>query len=368
MARARRGGGVQQLCVRATPLQHRGRALGWVLLLEEDKVAGAVADAPVLFQGMWSRDRGMKRLFPLVEKVAGSEANALVRGETGAGKELVARALHALSPRASAPFRVIGCATLPPHLLEGELFGQASGAVGDIAGGFRLTEGGTLFLDEVAALPLELQARLLRVLETGTVIPSGAREPVPVNVRLVAGTQRNLRREVDAGRFRADLMYRLDVVPVAVPPLRARPGDVMLLAEKFVEAVNARGGRRIERIAPGVRAMLERHDWPGNVRELRNVIEYAFVVGEGPVLLESDLPPELHEPSPAARALGRRVHARALGTEALTKSPEGVRIRRAIERADGNRERAAQILGISRVTLWRRMKALGLAAAQEMED
>ena len=163
----------------------------------------------------------------------------LVLGETGSGKELVATALHDLSPRAKGPFRAINCSAMPAPLLESELFGHArgafTGAVRDNPGHFKLANRGTLFLDEVAELPLELQAKLLRVLETHTVMPVGAREPIAVDVRIVAATHRALRREVDAGRFRADLMYRLRVIPVFIPPLRARGGDVILLAERFID-------------------------------------------------------------------------------------------------------------------------------------
>ena len=307
----------------------------------------------VEFQGMITGDPVLKELFRRIERVASSEDTVLVRGETGAGKELVAQAIHRLSPRSKGPFRALNCAALPANLLESELFGHVrgafTGAVRDAPGHFQLAQGGTLFLDEVAELPLELQAKLLRVVETRTVIPVGGREPIPVDVRIVSATHRALRRAVEEGRFRADLMYRLRVIPIFLPPLRERRGDVGLLAERLIERMNATRSRRIERIAPATEAILESYDWPGNVRELQNVLAFAYVMGEGPVMRPSDLPPELHEPL----LLEPR-------NEVVASSPEAARIGRALERTGGNRELAAQLLGVSRATLWRRMRAHGL--------
>ena len=344
------------------------RPTGWILLLDEAWASTDSPDAPVLFHGMWTRDPAMKRLFRLIEKVAAGSANVLVRGETGAGKELVARAVHALSPRGQGPFSAINCAALPPTLLESELFGHVrgafTGAVRDSLGTFRAASGGTLFLDEVAELPLELQAKLLRAVETRTVLPVGATEVVPIDVRLVSATHRSLRAEVAAGRFRADLMYRLRVVPLFLPPLRLRPGDITLLAERAVDELNARGGRRIERISQGARKLLEGHDWPGNVRELRNVLEYAYAIGEGPILVEADLPPELVSPEAQGSELvlsANRPPPADVVARSARSAAEATRIRRALERAGGHRDRAARSLGLSRSTLWRRMRELGLA-------
>jgi len=326
---------------------------------------------------MLTRDPAMKRMFRIIERAAMSDVNVLVRGETGAGKELVATALHAISPRRKGPFRAINCAALPPSLLASELFGHVrgafTGAVRDHAGHFMLADKGTLFLDEVAELPLDLQAKLLRVLETHTIIPVGGRDPIPIDARIVAATHRSLRKEVEAGRFRADLMYRLRVVPLFLPPLRARRGDIIFLLNHFIQERNTRGGRTIERISPGARALLERHPFPGNIRELKNIVEYAFVIGEGPVLVEADLPPELSdlgpEPEgPEAANVPPELPLTETDQEAVVDSlpggalsHEASRILRAIERAGGNRDRAAKMLGISRVTLWRKMRALGLS-------
>ena len=349
-----------RLSVRGVPIDRDTVRLGWAMLFEEEP---ADADAPTLFQGMWTADRAMKRVFGIIEKVAKSEATVLVRGDTGVGKELVSLALHALSKRASGPFRAINCAAVPHALLESELFGHVkgafTGAVRDVPGHFRLADKGTLFLDEVAEMPLDLQAKLLRVLETREITPVGGGASHPVNVRVIAATHRSLRAEVEAGRFRADLMYRLRVIPLFIPPLRSRAGDIYLLAQKFIDEFNARGERQIARISAGARGAMERYDWPGNIRELRNVLEYAYVIGEGAVLVEADLPQEIVSPDRSDRD-GALLENRATPAVAGNGSEESSRILKAINRAGGSRARAAKSLGMSRVTLWRRMRDCGL--------
>jgi transcriptional regulator with PAS, ATPase and Fis domain len=361
------GGGERVLRVRANPLLGaRDERVGWLLLVDEERREEGDARAPVLFHGMWTMDPSMKRVFHVIERAARRDASVLVRGETGSGKELVARAIHALSPRAKGPFVAINCSALPATLLESELFGHVkgafTGAVRDNVGLFRAANKGTIFLDEIAEVPVELQAKLLRVLETRTVLPVGGREAIAVDVRVVAATHQSLRTAVERGTFRADLMYRLRVVPIFLPPLRMRSGDVGLVAQRLIEELNEGGGRRVARLAPGALAAMQRYPWPGNIRELRNALEYAYVVGEGPVLNEGELPAEIVDPGLAGDGAGIVVSAPpAPAPEDPTKSPEVQRIERALERVGGNRERAAQVLGMSRVTLWRRMKALGMA-------
>ena len=350
-----RGTQGEQLRVRSLPV---GDGLGWIIYLSS---VASDEHVPIEFHGMWTRDARMKETFRIIEKVAAEEMPVLVRGETGTGKELVAQALHALSPRHAGPFRAINCAALPPTLLESELFGHMrgafTGAVKDAAGHFQLADGGTLFLDEIAEMPLELQAKLLRVLETRSVLPVGARDPIAVDVRIVSATHRGLRTEVEAGRFRADLMFRLRVIPVRLPPLRERPGDVLLIGEKIIAELNARGRRQVERIAPPAAAALERYEWPGNVRELRNVFAYAFAIGEGPELKLAELPAEIAQPG----LVGAEVLVTGSGDAgASSADPEVQRIHDALARTGGSRERAAKLLGLSRVTLWRRMRELGI--------
>lgn len=352
--------------VRATPLGEKaeeGAPDGWLLTLEDAGLSGE--DETVLFHGMWTRDAKMRELFRLLSRASVEDVTVLVRGETGSGKELVAQAVHASSPRAKGPFRAINCAALPGNLLESELFGHAkgafTGAVRDMPGHVQLAHKGTLFLDEVAELPLDLQAKLLRVLETRTVIPVGARDPIPVDVRIVSATHRALRREVEAGRFRADLMYRLRVIPLFLPSLRERPHDVPLLVEKFVTEMNERTRRRITHVTEAALEALVRYPFPGNVRELRNILSYAYVIGDGSRLELSHLPPEV--------VSAEVVEASWAGENAATfpgaEDEDEKKIRAALARTRGSREQAAKLLGLSRVTLWRRMRELGIEGGRK---
>ncbi len=339
--------------VKSVPLLEGETLRGHLLLLTPlgDAVRGTTSR-----YGILTASESMRSLLRIMERVARSEANVLVRGETGAGKELVARALHEMSPRRKSPFAAVNCAALPPELLESELFGHVrgafTGAVKDHDGLFRRAHGGTVFLDEVAELPLAMQAKLLRVVQERTVLPVGGTSSVPVDVRLISATHRALRQEVSAGRFRADLMYRLRVVPLYLPPLRERPADIEPLVLHFVASHNRSASEReIKRVSPGAMRALKKHAWPGNVRELENVIQYAFLLGDGPILGESDLPPEMRD----------EITSNDPWSEAdSSTSPEAARISRALERSGGHRERAAQSLGISRSTLWRRMQEFGI--------
>ncbi|BBL71200.1 sigma-54 interaction domain-containing protein [Methylogaea oryzae] len=312
------------------------------------------ADGVVNFHGLITRDPALRHTFTVIRNVAQSDATVLVRGESGTGKELVARAIHEESNRRDQPFLAINCAALTPSLLDSELFGHVrgafTGAIKDHAGLFQRADGGTLFLDEVAELPLELQAKLLRVLQERSFIPVGGSRGVTVDVRIVAATHRSLREAVRGGSFREDLMYRLRVVPLFLPPLRERRQDVSLLLWHFIGQHNAVGVRRVECIAPeAMRALLD-HPWPGNVRELKNVVEYAFAVGRGAELRLDELPPEFREAAvPSASPLA----ARGAGDEAE-------RIRSALREAGGRVDEAARLLGVSRATFWRKRKRAGV--------
>lgn len=303
------------------------------------------------FHGIRTAADQMYEFFELVRRVAKSDAPVLVRGETGTGKELVSRAIHDLSKRADGPFRAVNCATFTPELLASELFGHVrgafTGAVSDRDGLFTLADGGTLFLDEIAEMPLDLQARLLRVLEEKCFVPLGGTERRSVDVRILAATHRSLRREVHARRFREDLMFRIRVVPLFVPRLTDRTGDVEALAWHFIDELNEREERTIEEIDDdAMRALLE-HDWPGNVRELRNVVEYAFIIGEGTSIRVADLPPELRGIAPPG----------AEDDDALDlKELERRRIIEVLQKTGGRRSKAAEMLDMSRTTLWRKLK------------
>jgi len=352
-----------------------------------------VCDVDEGFHGLVSSDKRMHQMFRTIENVAKTAASVLVRGESGTGKELVARALHEESDRRDKPFVAINCAAMSPTLMESELFGHVKGAfTGAVAahqGIFAQADGGTLFLDEIAELPLSLQAKLLRVLETREVVPLGGTKPQKVNVRLVAATHRSLRQEAEAGRFREDLMFRLRVVPLFLPPLRERQGDAEKLFWHFVAENNreaaARGTRRIERVEPRAMAALLDYDWPGNVRELRNVVAYAFAVGQGSQLKLGELPPEFREPqslsdgdvvlpssmggaapfsstvvsaTPTAVAASAPRFRRSARQEREAKEREDMQA--AIDQFDGRLSEAAEALGMSRATFWRKRKKYGL--------
>lgn len=307
------------------------------------------------FFGMVTAAPRMKEFFELIRKVARSDASVLVRGETGTGKELVARAIHELSARSDRPYRAVNCATFTSELLASELFGHVrgafTGAVDDRRGLFELADGGIIFLDEIAEIPFDIQARLLRVLEEQTFVPVGATNPRTVDVRLVAATNKALRRQVAEGKFREDLMYRIRVVPIFLPPLVRREGDVELLTWHFIDEFNGDEGmpRCIEAIHQDAYEALLGYSWPGNVRELRNVVEYAFVIGDGEVLTIDELTPELRGEPPPSRKI-----------EEETQDDERRRIIAALRATGGHRGEAAERLGVSRTTLWRRMKQMGI--------
>ncbi|MDO9169578.1 MAG: sigma 54-interacting transcriptional regulator [Methylobacter sp.] len=308
------------------------------------------------FHGLLSRSPAMQAVFRIIQNAAETDATVLVRGESGSGKELVAKAIHDLSARRNAPFLAINCAALSSSLLDSELFGHVrgafTGAVKDHRGLFQRAHGGTLFLDEVAELPLELQAKLLRVIQERNFIPVGGDRSIDVDVRIVAATHRSLREEVKNGRFREDLMYRLRVVPIFIPSLRERREDISLLIWHFIQQHNAANFRKIEKIDPqAMRALLD-YTWPGNIRELHNVVEYAFAVGRGTTLRGAELPPEFREP--------RILESQTVKNLPLSAEEETASIRQALEQSHGKVTQAALTLGMSRATFWRKRKIYGV--------
>jgi two-component system response regulator AtoC len=302
------------------------------------------------FHGIITVAPQMEALFTQIKRVARTDATVLVRGQTGTGKELVARSLHELSPRSNKPFKAINCATLTPELLASELFGHVrgafTGAVRDKTGLFAAAHRGTIFLDEIAEISPEVQARLLRVLQERAFVPVGATEPTRVDVRVISATNKSLREEVEQRRFREDLMYRVRVVPLFLPRLVERDGDVEALTWHFIEHFNQQGWRRIDAIAEDAMQAMLRYPWPGTVRELRNVLEYAFAIGEGEVLCCEDLTPELRGEAPPNVPV----------TSVTARSMERERLVEALRQAYGRKGEAAQILGMSRSTLWRKMR------------
>jgi two-component system response regulator HydG len=294
----------------------------------------------------------MQSVFALIKQAAPSEVNVLITGDSGTGKELVAKALHFNSPRAERPFLPINCAAVPATLLESELFGHVkgafTGAVGSRRGLFREANGGTLFLDEIADMAPELQAKLLRSIEDRSVRPVGSDQATPLDVRIIAATNQDLPGRIRSGQFREDLYYRLAVIPIHLPPLRERKEDIPLLAEHFLGQAIAATGKPLSAFTPETMAALLRHSWPGNVRELQNVVERAVTLTNGgPIPAETLLLDAAIAPPTAASLahLPRRPTLRELSEEYVDL---------VLQEAGGDKVRAAEILGISKRTLYRR--------------
>ena len=334
-------------------------------------ILGAAADPPrepAPVSGMIGDAAPFRDVLALVKKAAQGTATVLVRGETGTGKELVARALHELGPRRAAPFVRVHCAALPENLLESELFGHEKGAfTGAVArkpGRFELAHGGTLFLDEIGDVSLATQVKLLRVLQEKEIERVGGTETIKVDVRFVAATHRDLEAMVKEGRFHEDLFYRLAVVPVVVPPLRDRPGDVARLAAHFVRVFGERHGRPQARLEPAAIERLAREPWPGNVRQLENFVERLVVLADADVLDEVAVKAELGRHG-AAAAPAQPIVATPPGPEGATleasrRDAERDALVHALDRAKGNRTLAARLLNVSRRTLYNKMAELGV--------
>ncbi len=321
---------------------------------------GAATVDPDSWNGIVSRDQSMLNLFETIRRVAPIDVPVLIQGESGSGKELVATALHRGSSRCDRPFVPVSCAALPEGLLESELFGHVkgafTGATKDKKGRFELADGGTIFLDEIGELSPAMQVKLLRVLQTRSFERVGGESTVTVDVRVVSATNKNLEDEVAAGRFRADLYYRLCVVPIVVPSLRERPGDIMVLAEHLLKARAFESGRLLIRFSPEAAAVLRAHHWPGNVRELDNAVRYAVVHCRGSEIGVDDLPAAVRRVPVAARAAKS---SRLLDEPSVTA---------ALTATGGNRVRAAKRLRVSRATLYRFLADRpGLAAASFAE-
>jgi len=289
----------------------------------------------------------MRETFDLIEQVAPSKSTVLITGESGTGKEMIARAIHAHSPRAEKNFVAVNCAAISGELLESELFGHEkgsfTGAVSAKTGKFEYANGGTLFLDEIGEMDPKLQSKLLRVLQENEIDKVGGNKPIPVDVRVVASTNRSLRDQIKKGGFREDLFYRLNVVNITFPPLRERKEDIPLLAKHFVEKYSEENGKRIESISPEALETLMKFNWPGNVRELENVIERAVVLCRGNTISPDSLPPEISTPEIRE---GLDIHVGMTTLEA-----ERMLILETLKTYEWNRTRAADLLGISIRTL-----------------
>jgi len=303
----------------------------------------------------------MRRVYDLVDRIADAEVSVLVTGESGTGKEVVARALHARSRRARGPFVAINCAAVPEPLLESELFGHARGAFTDAKesrqGLFQEASGGTLFLDEIGDMPLALQPKILRALQERAVRPVGATHEVPVDVRVVAATNRDLEEAIEERRFREDLYFRINVVQIPLPPLRARGGDVLLLAQQFVTRYAARARKDVKGISPAAAERMLAYAWPGNVRELQNCVERAVALTRYDHIAVDDLPEKIRD--------YRRSHVLVASDDPTELVPmeevERRYISRVMEAVQGNKTAAARVLGYDRKRLYRKLEKLGLA-------
>ena len=321
------------------------------------------------FHGMVGVSPPMQRFFDLLDNAAGSEAPLLLLGESGTGKELAARAVHERGPRRHGPYVKVNCAALNEALLESELFGHVRGAFTGAhqarAGRFEAASGGTIFLDEIGDLPALTQVKLLRVLEERVIERVGDNRPVAVDVRILSATNRDLAAMGRAGSVREDLLYRINVLPVTIPPVRERPGDVPLLAESFLRKMQLRTGRDIRAISAAAMHLLMTYPWPGNVRELRSTFEYAFVTCQGETIEPEHLPPTVRNEGPLFLLRPVKVTATATGSREERQRRELVG---ALTEAGGNQSRAAELLGISRVTVWKRMKRYGVRAERQVRE
>jgi two-component system response regulator AtoC len=326
------------------------------LAAEVDRLKGVI-DETVTFSGLIAQSRPMHDVFRTVQKVAEYKTTVLLQGESGTGKELIAKALHFSSVRRNKPFVAVNCGAIPENLLESELFGHVRGAFTDATrtrpGLFEEADGGTLFLDEIGELPLNLQVKLLRVLQEEEIRKVGSSKAQKVDVRVVAATVRDLAADVKGGRFREDLFYRLNVLPIRLPALRERRSDIPLLVDHFIARFNERLGTHIRGVSAPAMRLLMQYDWPGNVRELENTIERSMVLADGAEIVEDDL-------SPRIRESGDRVRLTLAGGELsikkMTRLIEEELIRRALEKTGGNRTRAAELLEISHRALLYKIK------------
>ncbi|HKA87550.1 MAG TPA: sigma-54 dependent transcriptional regulator [Haliangiales bacterium] len=314
----------------------------------------------------------MRKIFDIIEKVADTPSTVLITGESGTGKELVAKALHQLSARKGGPFIKINCAAIPKTLMESELFGYEkgafTGAVGSKPGRFELADRGTLFLDEIGEIPVEMQVKLLRALQESEFERVGGIKTIKVDVRLITATNRDLEKEIEAKNFREDLYYRLNVVPLHIPPLRERREDIPLLVDHIIRRFNERLKKNVGGVEPEALDRLMAYGWPGNIRELENVLERTLLFSDGPRIRLSDLPPEIGLAAPALASVPSAAVAERPGSAASlkdivraeTERVERELILRALDETGGNVTQAAKLLQISRKSLQMKMKEFGL--------
>jgi len=326
-------------------------------LRRENRALKAEIRDKARFEELLAKSPEMQSVFKTVAKVADFKTTALITGESGVGKELIARAIHQRSSRRNAPFVAVNCGAIPENLLESELFGYKRGAftdaIADRAGLFEQANGGTLLLDEIGELPLSLQVKLLRVLQEETIRKLGDNKDMKVDVRILAATHRDIAAETAAGRFREDLFYRINVLTIRIPPLRERREDIPLLMDHFIARNNIRLSTNIRGVSPEARKTFLEYSWPGNVRELENTIERAMVLCESEVIGKEDLPERIRDADDTVQA---HLASGELSIKKTVRAIEEILIKKALEKTKGNRTRAAEILEISHRALLYKIK------------
>ncbi len=344
------------------------RALERQQLVDENRYLRDLAGTAFRFDNIVAQSRKMRHVLETAAQVSRRDSTVLLTGETGTGKELLAKAIHQNSLRAGRPFITVNCGALPETLAESELFGHRkgsfTGATADKAGKFEAANEGTIFLDEVGELPLALQVKLLRVIQEREIDKIGNPQPIKVNVRIVAATNRNLKNRVEDGEFRDDLYYRLSVVTIELPPLRERREDIPFLVQHFLETFRRRYNLPDLRLSDETSERLTQYSWPGNVRELENVVERLVVLGKANLIREDDLPAEIRQTQSQVAAIGLKLPDDGIDLEAVEKEL----LLRALEKHGWNQTQAAKYLNISRKTLIYRMEKFGLQPSPDEQD
>ena len=336
-------------------------------LAQENRALRRELEGQFAFEDMIGKSAAMRKIFELLRRVAPTDANVLIVGESGVGKELVANAIHAQSKRADKPFVKINCASFPKDLIESELFGYKkgafTGATTDRTGLLKAAHGGSVLLDEIGEMPPDLQTRLLRTLQTREFRPVGSNHTQPIDFRLISATNVDLESALGDGRLREDLYFRINTITVKVPPLRERTDDIPPLCQHFLEKFGKRHGRRVQGLAPDAYQALLQHPWPGNIRELEHMIEHGVLVAPGDEIRLTDLPP-LGQATP--RAAARAANEGAL-PEVSLQELERMAIVQALQRTKGNKQEAAHRLGVYRQTLYSKIKKYGLEVKKTVE-
>lgn len=311
------------------------------------------------FENIIGTSSRMNSIFQMMGKIARVDGTVLITGQSGTGKELVARAIHFNSPRREGPFVVVNCGAIPKDLIESEFFGHIRGAFTDAksekTGKFEMAQQGTIFLDEVGELSQEAQVKLLRALGEREIVKVGGTEIIPINVRVIAATNKNLERDVEVGMFREDLYWRLAVLSIHLPPLKDRKEDIPLLCDHFIDKCNRELDKNIKGISPGALKLLINYSWPGNIREMESVIYEAIVMNEGRMIEEESLPPRVRGKAPVKENISAPNRTMSETVHSMTEQTEKALIIKALKESNGNRTKAAEKLGISRKTLFNKM-------------